>query len=56
MNFFKKISVYILLIFFSYQTFSNAEIPYYIDFKLILNESEAEKSSKFFKAKIRKRY
>ena len=57
MNFFKKISVYIVLIFFSCQTFSNAEIPHYVDFKLILNESEAgKKSPKFFKAKIRKWY
>ena len=53
MNFFKKISVYILLIFFSYQTFSNAEIPYYIDFKLILNESEAgKKAQNFLKQKL----
>ena len=53
MNFFKKISVYIILIFFSYQTFSSAEIPYYVDFKLILNESEAgKKAQNFLKQKL----
>ena len=53
MNFFKKISVYIILIFFSYQNYSNAEIPYYVDFKLILNESEAgKKAQNFLKQKL----
>ena len=53
MNFFKKISVYIILIFFSYQNYLNAEIPYYVDFKLILNESEAgKKAQNFLKQKL----
>ena len=53
MNFFKKISVYIALIFFSHQTFLIAEIPYYVDFKLILNESEAgKKAQNFLKQKL----
>tara|TARA_B100000575_G_C23058520_1_gene609400 strand:+ start:525 stop:1052 length:528 start_codon:yes stop_codon:yes gene_type:complete len=53
MNFFKNISIYIILIFFSFHTFSNAEIPYYVDFKLILNESEAgKKAQNFLKQKL----
>ena len=46
MNFFKRSCLYFINIF-SYQTFSNAEIPYYIDFKLILNESEVGKAQNF---------
>ena len=44
MNFFKKIII-VLIISFSSPQLTFAELPYYLDFKFILNESEAGKKA-----------
>jgi Skp family chaperone for outer membrane proteins len=41
---FKKIII-VLFFIFSYQQFALAELPYYLDFKYILNESDAGKKA-----------
>ena len=53
MNFFQKFTINIIFIFFCFQSPSIAEIPYYVDFKLILNESDAgKKAQNFLKSKL----
>ena len=48
----KKILV-IVLFFFSLNFSLNAEVPHYLDFKLILNESDAgKKAQNFLKKKL----
>ena len=42
-NFVKKIFIIILLTFYSYNL--NAEVPHFIDFKYVLNESNAGKKA-----------
>ena len=43
-NFVKKIFILILLTFYNYNL--NAEVPYFIDFKYVLNESNAGKKAR----------
>ena len=45
MNISKKFFLIIILLF-SFEAVTNAEIPYYLDFKFILNESVAGKKHK----------
>jgi outer membrane protein len=47
MKFYKKIS-FIWIIFFIFQTNLSADVPYYLDFKYILNQSEAGKKAQTF--------
>jgi len=47
MNFFKKIIV-ISIVFFSFQSTLLSDVPYFIDFKYILNESKAGKDAQIF--------
>ena len=50
----KKILI-VFFIFFASNTFSHAEIPFFLDFKLILNESDAgKKAQTFLKNKLQK--
>ena len=50
----KKILVFVFF-FFSFNLSLYAEAPHYLDFKLILNESDAgKKAQNFLKKKIRK--
>ena len=46
--------IFLILIFLSFVTYAKSETPYFVDFKYILNESAAEKSSRNIKIKIRK--
>ena len=49
----RKIIIFLIFTFLSFQTFLKAEVPYYVDFKLILNESEAgKKAQNFLKNKL----
>ena len=49
----KKIIIFLIFSFLSFQTFLKAEVPHYVDFKLILNESEAgKKAQNFLKNKL----
>ena len=49
----RKIIIFLIFSFLSFQTFLKAEVPYYVDFKLILNESEAgKKAQNFLKNKL----
>ncbi len=53
-NFLKKISV-IIIIFFSSQSYLYSEMPHFLDFKYILNESVAgKKAQDFLKNKLKK--
>ena len=45
MIFLKKINIFFIALFLSIQSVSFAEIPYYVDFKFILNESDAGKKA-----------
>ena len=50
-----KKSLQILILSFFLQNISNASVPYFIDFKFILNESQAgKKAQKFLKEKLEK--
>ena len=50
----KKIT-FVLLIFFSSETFLFSEVPYFIDFKYILNQSDAGKKAQvYLKDKLEK--
>ena len=49
----RKIIIFLIFSFLSFQTFLKAEVPHYVDFKLILNESEAgKKAQNFLKNKL----
>ena len=49
----RKIIFFLIFSFLSFQTFLKAEVPHYVDFKLILNESEAgKKAQNFLKNKL----
>ena len=49
----RKIIIFLIFTFLSFQTFLKAEVPHYVDFKLILNESEAgKKAQNFLKNKL----
>ena len=50
----KKIyKLFLLLVLFSFSTTLNSDVPYYLDFKYILNESEAgKKAQDFLKKKL----
>ena len=47
MKFYKYIT-FIWIIFLSFQTNLTAELPYYLDFKYILNQSEAGKKAQTY--------
>jgi len=47
MKYFNKF-LFFLVLFFSFQTHSISDIPYFIDFKYILNESKAGKEAQVF--------
>jgi|TARA_B100001094_G_scaffold276440_1_gene284646 Skp family chaperone for outer membrane proteins len=50
-----KKTLQILILSFFLQNISNASVPYFIDFKFILNESQAgKKAQKFLKEKLEK--
>ena len=50
--FIKRILI-VFCLFFSLSNFSHAEVPHYLDFKLILNESNAgKKAQNFLKKKL----
>tara|TARA_B100001996_G_scaffold293643_1_gene233818 strand:- start:669 stop:1193 length:525 start_codon:yes stop_codon:yes gene_type:complete len=52
MKFYKKIT-FISIIFFIFQTNLSTEIPYYLDFKYVLNKSEAgKKAQTYLKKKL----
>ena len=52
MRYFKKFLLIFSIIFF-YQNIVLADTPYFLDFKLILNESEAgKKAQKYLKNKL----
>ena len=42
----KKILLIIILFLFSVSNYGNAEVPYFLDFKYILNQSDAGKKRK----------
>ena len=42
----KKILLIIILFLFSVNNYGNAEVPYFLDFKYILNQSDAGKKRK----------
>ena len=49
----KFYKVFLLLVLFSFSTTLNSDVPYYLDFKYILNESEAgKKAQDFLKKKL----
>ena len=49
----KFYKVFLLLFLFSFSTTLNSDVPYYLDFKYILNESEAgKKAQDFLKKKL----
>ena len=49
----KFYKVFLLLVLFSFSTTLNSDVPYYLDFKSILNESEAgKKAQDFLKKKL----
>ena len=52
MKFYKKIT-FIWIIFLIFQTHLSADVPYYLDFKYILNQSDAgKKAQNFLKSKL----
>ena len=52
MKFYKKIT-FILIIFSIFQTNLSADVPYYLDFKYILNQSDAgKKAQNYLKKKL----
>ena len=54
MSWVKKLSI-ICLLFFSLNSNLSANIPYYLDFKYILNQSDAgKKAQDFLKKKLKK--
>lgn len=49
----KKILLIIILFLFSVNNYANAEVPYFLDFKYILNQSDAgKKAQKYLKNKL----
>ena len=49
----KKILLIIILFLFSVNNYGNAEVPYFLDFKYILNQSDAgKKAQKYLKNRL----
>ncbi len=46
-NFSKKL-IFILAIFFTFHSNLNSDVPYFVDFKYILNESKAGKEAQIY--------
>ena len=48
MNYFSKKLIFILPIFFIFHSNLNSDVPYFVDFKYILNESKAGKEAQIY--------